>query len=87
VFFTSLTSTSVRYRGRGSHVIGLSLSGSSIVSVEETSTRVELAFTAALEDEGLFAAVEARTVGGLADPTVDDESARSCSPCPTTDRR
>lgn len=44
-----------------------------IVSVEETSTQVETGFTAALEAEGLFTAIEARTSIGLADPTVDDE--------------
>jgi putative transposase len=44
-----------------------------IVSSEETSTQVELAFTAALQAEGLLEAVVARQADGLADPFVDDE--------------
>jgi putative transposase len=42
-----------------------------IVSVEETSTQVELAFTAALDAEGLLEAVDA---GGRVDLATDDES-------------
>ena len=45
-----------------------------IVSVEETSTQVELAFTAALEAEGLLDAVDARGEDGLVDLGVDDDS-------------
>jgi putative transposase len=45
-----------------------------IVSVEETSTQVELAFTAALEAEGLLEAVEARHDDGRVDLGVDDQS-------------
>jgi transposase InsO family protein len=48
-----------------------------IVSSEETHTQVELAFTAALEIEGLLEAAEARHTDGpntgLVDITVDDE--------------
>ena len=47
-----------------------------VVSVEETSTQVELAFTAALEAEGLLGAVDARSADGLVDLGVDDESWR-----------
>jgi transposase InsO family protein len=42
-----------------------------IVSVEETSTQVQVVFTQALEAEGLLALVSARQ-DGLVDPTVDD---------------
>jgi putative transposase len=42
-----------------------------IVSVEETSTQVQVVFTQALEREGLLARVSARQ-DGLVDPTVDD---------------
>jgi transposase InsO family protein len=45
-----------------------------IVSVEETSTQVELAFTAALEAEGLLEAVDARLDDGRVDLSVDDEA-------------
>jgi putative transposase len=45
-----------------------------IVSVEETSTQVELAFTAALDAEGLLDQVDARHANGRADPATDDES-------------
>jgi transposase InsO family protein len=45
-----------------------------IVSVEETSTQVELAFTAALEAEGLLEAVDARLDDGRVDLAVDDET-------------
>jgi transposase InsO family protein len=45
-----------------------------IVSVEETSTQVELAFTAALEAEGLLDAVEARHDDGRVDLAVDDQT-------------
>ena len=45
-----------------------------IVNVEETSTRVELAFTAALEAEGLFETIDARHDDGLVDLTVDDDA-------------
>ncbi len=45
-----------------------------IVSVEETSTQVELAFTAALEAEGLMEVVEARHADGRVDLGVDDEA-------------
>lgn len=44
-----------------------------IVSVEETSTQVELAFTAALETEGLLAGVDARHDDGRVDVAVDDQ--------------
>lgn len=44
-----------------------------IVSSEEISTQVELAFTAALESEGLLAAVDARHDDGRVDIGVDDE--------------
>jgi putative transposase len=42
-----------------------------IVSVEETSTQVQVVFTQALEAEGLLELVTARQ-DGLVDPTVDD---------------
>lgn len=42
-----------------------------IVSVEETSTQVELGFTAALEAEGLFEAIDARHADERVDPTID----------------
>ena len=42
--------------------------------MEETSTQVELAFTDALEAEGLLDQVEARHHDGTVDLTVDDES-------------
>jgi putative transposase len=45
-----------------------------IVSVEETSTQVELAFTAALEAEGLMEAVEARHDAGRVDLGDDQET-------------
>jgi transposase InsO family protein len=45
-----------------------------IVSAEETSTQVELAFTAALEAEGLLELVEARHADGRVDLSVDDET-------------
>ncbi|HET7356488.1 MAG TPA: integrase core domain-containing protein [Nocardioidaceae bacterium] len=45
-----------------------------IVSVEETSTQVELAFTAALEAEGLFETIDARHDDGRVDLSVDDEA-------------
>ena len=45
-----------------------------VVSVEETSTQVELAFTAALEAEGLFEGVDARHDDGRVDIGVDEES-------------
>jgi putative transposase len=44
-----------------------------IVSVEETSTQIEIVFTDALAAEGLLAQVEARA-DGLVDPKVDDEA-------------
>jgi transposase InsO family protein len=44
-----------------------------VVSGEETTTQVQVAFTAALELEGLLEQVEARQ-DTLADPTVDDLS-------------
>ncbi|MGH3469567.1 MAG: integrase core domain-containing protein [Thermocrispum sp.] len=43
-----------------------------IVSSEETSTQVELAFTAALEAEGLLEAVDARHDDGLVNIDIDD---------------
>ncbi len=46
---------------------------SEIVSSEETSTQVELAFTAALEAEGLLAGVDARHDDDRIDIGVDDE--------------
>lgn len=45
-----------------------------VVSAEETSTQVEVAFTAALEAEGLFEAVEARHADGRVDLGVDDDA-------------
>jgi transposase InsO family protein len=45
-----------------------------IVSVEETSTQVELAFTAALEAEGLLDAIERRHDDGRVDLANDDET-------------
>jgi transposase InsO family protein len=45
-----------------------------IVSSEETSTQVELAFTAALEAEGILEAVDARHDDGLVDLDLDDEA-------------
>jgi len=45
-----------------------------IVSSEETSTQVELAFTAALDAEGLLEAVDARHDDGLVDLGTDDEA-------------
>lgn len=45
-----------------------------IVSAEETHTQVEVAFTAALEAEGLLEAVEARHDDGRVDIDVDDEA-------------
>lgn len=45
-----------------------------IVSVEETSTQVELAFTAALEAEGLLEAVDARHDDGRVDIGTDDQT-------------
>jgi len=44
-----------------------------VVSAEETSTQVEIAFTDALEIEGLLDAVHARLDNGRADPYTDDE--------------
>jgi hypothetical protein len=44
-----------------------------VVSVEETSTQVELAFTQALEIEGLLAEVE-RRADGRVDPRADDQA-------------
>jgi putative transposase len=45
-----------------------------IVSVEETSTQVELGFTAALEIEGLLETVDARHDNGRVDLATDDEA-------------
>lgn len=45
-----------------------------VVSVEETSTQVELAFTAALDAEGLLEAVDARQDTGLVSIDVDDQT-------------
>ena len=45
-----------------------------IVSVEETSTQVEVGFTAALEAEGIFEAIDARHADGRVDLTVDDQT-------------
>jgi putative transposase len=47
---------------------------STVVSVEETSTQVEIGFTAALQAEGLLELVEARHVDGTVDLGVDDQS-------------
>ncbi len=44
-----------------------------IVSVEETSTQVELAFTAALDAEGLLEIVDAHA-DGRADLATDDQA-------------
>jgi putative transposase len=46
----------------------------SIVSVEETSTQVELAFTAALDAEDLLDLVDARHDNGRVDLGVDDQT-------------
>jgi transposase InsO family protein len=43
-----------------------------VVSAEETSTQVEVAFTQALDAEGLMDAVEARHADGTVDLAVDD---------------
>ena len=45
-----------------------------IVSVEESSTQVELAFTAALEAEGLLEVVDARGQDGPVDLDVDQDT-------------
>lgn len=45
-----------------------------VVSSEETHTQVEVAFTAALEAEGLLDAVDARHEDGLVDIATDDEA-------------
>ncbi len=45
-----------------------------VVSVQETSTQVEVAFTAALEAEGLLEQVDARHADGLVNVGVDDET-------------
>ena len=45
-----------------------------IVSSEETHTQVELAFTQALELEGLWDVVESRRPDGLVDLSVDDQA-------------
>jgi putative transposase len=45
-----------------------------IVSVEETSTQVELAFTDALQDQGLLEQVERRHTDGRVDLSTDDQS-------------
>jgi hypothetical protein len=45
-----------------------------IVSAEETSTQVELAFTDALEREGLLELVERRHADGRVDLSTDDQS-------------
>lgn len=45
-----------------------------VVSSEETSTQVEVAFTAALEAEGLLDAVDARHDDGLVDIGTDDHA-------------
>ena len=58
-----------------------------IVSVEETSTQVELVFTAALDAEGLLAARRGPPRTAWSTSTVDDPPGRSCSPSPTTARR
>jgi putative transposase len=44
-----------------------------VVSIEETSTQVELAFTRALEAEGLWEGVQARHDDGRIDLSTDDE--------------
>jgi putative transposase len=45
-----------------------------VVSVEETSTQVELAFTAALDAEGLLELVDARHDDGRVDLATDDDA-------------
>jgi putative transposase len=45
-----------------------------VVSVEETSTRVEIGFTHALDAESLLEAVEARHDDGPVDLGVDDQT-------------
>jgi putative transposase len=57
-----------------------------IVSVEETSTQVELAFTDALQAEGLLEQVDAPTTAGSTSASLT-RPARSCSPSATTGRR
>ena len=44
-----------------------------IVSSEETSTQVELAFTAALELEGLLQHIDTRHADGRVDLSIEDE--------------
>lgn len=47
---------------------------STICSVEETHTQVELGFTAALQAEGLFEQIDKRHGDGRVDVTVDDDA-------------
>jgi putative transposase len=47
---------------------------STVVSVEETSTQVEIGFTDALQAEGLLDLVEARHTDGTVDVGVDDQT-------------
>ena len=58
-----------------------------VVSVEETSTQVEIGFTDALEAEGLLEAVERARRRTRRPRRRRREPARSCSRCPTTARR
>jgi hypothetical protein len=58
-----------------------------IVSVEETSTQVELAFTAALEAEGLLDAVDARHEDGLVDIGFERLSSRPQATMATSSSR
>jgi len=46
---------------------------STVVSVEETSTQVEVGFTQALQAEGLLERIDARHGDGVVDLSVDDE--------------
>jgi hypothetical protein len=58
-----------------------------VVWVEETSTQVELGFTAALQAEDCWGgSTPATTTAGWTSPSRT-RPARSCSPSPTTDRR
>ncbi len=62
-----------------------------VVSVEETHTQVQLAFTQALQVEGLYDAAleraDAHAAQKLLDPDGDDGASRSCSPSRTTAAR
>ena len=57
-----------------------------VVSGEETSTQIQVAFIEALEDENPLEVVEA-PADGVSDLTVDDPPGRSCSRSRPTGRR